>query len=244
MSNAVNLTVHEGQPWTITFRAHEADGSTIMTLPSGSVVDFRISGVDGPLLDKTIGDGIVITSEAQGTAEIEISVNDQVAAELSVGQALSYEIRVVKNGVESIQAEGVLSLEASLFSTLSPSTSNPLMAAFRSRFPEITDSDQAVNFALEDAALVVAENTAIAANRVQLATLFLAAHYMQLAKNASTSYASGSTDVRAVRVEDRMVSFAQGSSRSSKVGFEQTLYGQRYLALIGGVVGTAWLLRA
>jgi hypothetical protein len=244
MSNKSNLTLHQGENWSITFAAHYAD-NTVMPLGSSDEVEFRIADASGrALLTKSVGDGVTIVDEPQGLAEILITTADQDAAGIGTASVYVYEVRVTKGGERYIQAEGLVLVAHSLFAE----TIDPLLIEFRARLPEFTEDDTLISLYLLDAGREIAANENWPEAEVPLATIMLAAHFLQMRKTAATNYAAGALgggQVRAIRTEDRMISFDTSSSQStatSRSGLASTGYGERYLAMLRRQV--RWLKRA
>jgi hypothetical protein len=234
-----DLTLHAGRDWIITLTAHDDAGSVIVLDPD-TEIEFRINGiVDGNavnLLTCTVGDGITVLS-GESQAEITITIADQEAAGLAEGLILVYESRVTKDGQSYPQTEGRLFVERSLFAT----TVNPLLEEFQARFPEVLDNDTTILLFLGDAAQVVNANPVWRPQDRPLAILYLTAHMLLMRKKGASEYSSGGVstgDVRSISVGDRTVSFGTGNSSNSKqgantrTGFNQTTYGQEYLAML------------
>jgi hypothetical protein len=244
MSVTYDISLHEGEPWLIEFHAHEADGTTAMPLTSGAEVEFRISDIDGnALLTRTVGDGITITNEINGIAQVSVTVAEQETSGITRDTMCFYEVRVIKAGLTSIQAEGRLKIESSLYA----SPPSELLLQFRARFPEFQEEDDVVELYIRDAASVVDRYDFWTDADQPIATVYLAAHFLQMRLNAQTAHESAGVEtgpVRMIRVEDRTVSYdvSKNASTAGKSGLSQTFYGQYYLSMLRRY--TRWLLRA
>lgn len=229
MSTIQDITFHEAENWVILFSAHDADDAAL-PLTSGAEIEFRISDETGEVVTLSTGEGITITDELQGLAEITLTVEQRSLVGIVAGTPYFYEIRVITDNEEaSIQAEGQIRIAHSLFAA----TVNALLMNFRTRFPDFTEDDATVSVFLDDAARVVdGDDSWVAADR-PIATVYLAAHLLQMRKLAAYQYAGGGAgEVRSIKVEDRMVSFASASASSIRSGLSQTVYGQQYLSML------------
>lgn len=233
MSN-VDLEFREGENWRIIFTAHNVDGS-VKPLVSGVTVDFVVRSAEGIKIEKSIGDGIQVTDASGGVAQILVEVPEQISAGMVPGGLYAYSIRVVAGADVSIQSEGLFSVKKSSFT----SNPDPLMMGFRARFKEFSEIDSSViSIALSDASTIVARE-GFPASEVTTATLFLAAHLLQLRKVSASEYESGGEAatgaVKSITVEDRSVSFETGSkssSSSSKYELGTTGYGMEFLKML------------
>jgi hypothetical protein len=238
-----DLSFHEGENWKIDFTAHDETGA-IMPLVSGPVVDFRISGlIDGEvvnLLTATLGDGVTITDAALGKAFILITVAKQAELLLDSKGIYYYEIKVSHGDLESIQAEGRFHVERSLFSQ----SVDPLLIQFQLRFPELIFDDNLISVYIQDAKRVVdADDSWQIADR-DIATVYLAAHLLQMRKIAAQRASSTSSTIvdagpiKTITAADRTVTFATNSTSIKaaqsvqKTGINQTVYGEMYLSML------------
>lgn len=237
MTTQRNISFHEGQNWKIDFTAYKSDG-TVLPLVSGTDVRFILSSLS-PLgdevvkvLDYTTADFIEITDGPSGKAAINIPVSEQTDNGITANNIYYYEISAY-NGTWLVQAEGRLSVERSLSSTLV----NPLLLQFQLRFPEFTEDDNVLLIYLADAARVVADANFQEKDQAT-ATVYLAAHLLQMRKIAIQRSESGGVEtgeIKSISVEDRTVTFATGSTSNNsqaKTGINQTPYGQQYLAML------------
>lgn len=232
-----DISLREGEDWKILLSAHEADGTTVMTLPSGTEIEFRISDLDDTIMTQTVGSGVNVLNEQAGTAEILVTAAEQAANGITATDAYFYEVKVIKGDDISIQAEGRLVVDGSLFAV----EFDPLLRNFRTRFPEFTEDDNVISIYIQDAKRVIDEDDSwIAADR-PIATVYLAAHLLMMRKTAAVNYANaggitaGSGAVRTISVEDRTVMFDTTANRMtalSKTGLAETAYGKRYLSML------------
>lgn len=241
----VDLTFIEAQPWQISFSAHDEDGA-ILPLTSGAEVELRVNGlIEGAVTNLlTIGmdNGAVITDPEEGIAEFTVTT---VAQEATVPPMISdgiyfYEVRVAVAGVWERQAEGRLYLDDSLFA----SPINAFLQQFRARFPEFDETqDGVVAMYIEEAASIVRlHDTLAASTSATIATLYYAAHLIQMRKRAASLASTGGVDttgaVKSLSVEDRTVTFETSGSQktstqsSSANGLGSTIYGRRYLEFL------------
>ncbi len=244
----VDIELRAGYPWRIDFTAHEADGTTVLPLPSGTIVEFILISLDGlVVMQRSTEDAsITIVDENLGEARIEITTQDQIDAVIGPGKAYFYEIRVGTVDEWYPQAEGMLRVRASIFGD----TVDPLLLQFRARFPEFTDSDDIIAMSLDEAHGIVVGLNCFASTDVDLATLYLAAHFAEMKTTAASQHGSGGLEtgpVLSIRIEDRSVTYGNpnqstGGATTTKVGLAQTIYGQHYLALLRRTV--RWIERA
>jgi hypothetical protein len=235
MSNKIDLEFDSGENWKIVFTAHNADGS-IMPLVSGAVIEFRINGEDGTVMEKqSPGNGIYVTDDVGGVAEIAIPITEQDDSGIVAFGLYEYAIRVTIGVEVSIQAEGIFGVNRSVFSGMV----DPLLAGFRKRFSEFKEDDGSISLAIADAALIVDADDSWRPEDRATAKIYLAAHLLQMGRISASRYESGGQNVGAVktiRVEDRMISYdTQGSKTAQAVsssGLAQTIYGQRYLSML------------
>jgi hypothetical protein len=233
MSNKIDLAFDAGENWKIIFVAHDSSGA-IMALDSGVDVEFHLNDESGVKIAKSIGDGIYVTDGPAGVAEIGISIDEQIAAGIVESGVYEYAIRIVVGVEVSIQAEGTFSVGRDRFS----GKVNLLLVNFRSRFPEFLESDAQISLAIKDASLVIDADDSWRAPDIPTAKLYLAAHLLQMGKNASASYDTGGQAtgaIKSIKVEDRSVSFATPGGimgGTSSKGLSLTLYGQHYLSML------------
>jgi hypothetical protein len=243
MTTQANISMREGETWNIEFTAHKADGS-VLPLVSGAEVLFRIEGIVDDtaqtILTMHVGDGILITDDLNGAATIQVTTDQQEAADLTSGGLYYYEIQTIVDDSLSVQAEGRLTIERSLFSQ----AVDPLLMAFQAHFPEFTEDDSTIQIYLKEAKSFVdtSGNVDWSADDSATATIYLAAHFLQMKKLASLLSDTGGIElgqVKSITVEDRTVSFAtpstsnRGSGNSaSQLSLSNTVYGQRFLALL------------
>ncbi len=232
MNEDVDITLHEGEPWKITFNAHESDGTTPMPLLSGADVEFVIVDEDGEVkYQASVGYGITIKDDDGGVAEIAVTVADQEHNGISSSGSYFYSIRTITDRT-SEQVQGRLKVEHSLFAA-------PISAQaieFHLRFPEFTEDDGVVSLYLRDATAIVdsADVGWSDADRA-MAILYYAAHLLQMRYIAAQSRTTGGGEtgpVLSIRVEDRSVSYGdprQGAALKS--GLSESYYGKQYLML-------------
>jgi hypothetical protein len=222
--------------WLIVINAHDADGA-VLPLLSGSEVWFRLSDEDGVKIVKSVGDGFEITDDEGGVAQIFISLADQAEAGLSYDKVYVYEIRTIVDLDESVQAEGQFRIEHSLFTT---PAAGSLLIEFQTRFPEFTEDDSTIALYIADASRVIADDGNWLVQDIPSATVYLAAHYLQLRRMAAAALATGNLmlagPVRTITVEGRSIGFGNtnsnsGSSGNSTISLGKTQYGMRYLAM-------------
>lgn len=247
MATKQDIELHQGENWKITFAAHYADNTTMpLSLSLGDEVEFRITDSSGvEKLTQTVGNGIEITDEPGGLAEIVVTAEEQGASgiEITSEEAYFYAIRVIKDEEVYEQAEGRLEVSHSLFAK----TVDPLALEFHLRFPEFTEDDGVISLYLRDAASTVADAGVSwsEADRA-LATVYLAAHLLQMRMNAKTQHEAGGLEtgaVRMIRVEDRTVSYGDPLAGMAKAGsFGSSYYGQNYMSLLRKY--PVWKLRA
>ncbi len=240
----VDLTFIEAQPWQIVFSAHDEDGA-ILPLTSGAEVELRINGLIGSdvvnLLTIGMDNGAAITDAEDGIAEFTITTEAQAAATVPITSdgIYFYEVRVALAGIWERQAEGRLFVDNSLFAA----PVNILLQQFRARFPEFDDTpDGLVSMYIEDASAIVRlHDTLFASESGPLATLYYAAHLIQMRQRAASLASVGGIDttgeVKSISVEDRTINFATSTStrtstQSSTSGLGSTIYGQRYLSFL------------
>lgn len=114
MSTTLSIALHEGESWTIPFTTTNFDNS-VLQLPTGSRVDFRISDPSGPALSVSTDNAITITDRIGGAGLILIPPSLQAAANITAHKAYRFELRVETPLIVSIQAEGEFSVLPSLF---------------------------------------------------------------------------------------------------------------------------------
>jgi hypothetical protein len=247
MTNKVDLLLRQSENWEIRFTAHQADGTTILPLLSGSEVNFRIMGIDDAeepidILTLTVGDGVVISDPTGGEAMIQVLPAMQETYKLRPSSLLYYEIETVVDGAPSIQVEGKLSIERSLFAA----TVDPLLFEFQTRFPEFTEGDTTILIYINDAKRIINRNDSWADEDKNTAIVYLAAHFLQLRKLAALLSASGGLQtgqVKSVTVEDRTVSYATFNplQMMNSLKLSSTVYGTEYLTMLRR--NTVWLQR-
>lgn len=233
-----DIELNEDENWLISFTAHNSDG-TVMTLLSGADVVFRLIDEDGSeIFEKSVGDGVTIEDANTGLAIIAVTKIEQAFNNLKAGGEYFYGVRVVTDTETSYQGEGQLLIRPTVFSA----GFNPALIQFRARFSEFDMSNQKIQMALDDAALIIDADDSWRLEDIPTAKLYLAAHLLQMTKVAETQLTTAgglqtTGAVQSIRIEDRTVMFARPlattqSSFITKSGLSQTPYGQRYLSML------------
>lgn len=109
----------------------------------------------------------------------------------------------------------------------------PTATSIKMRFPEFADvEDAVVEFAVEEARLEIGTNWTVGYN---LAIVYLVAHYVACAVNASTSGGSGDEgDIASESWGRFSVSYAKSpNADASHSDKSSTSYGRRYVELLG-----------
>jgi hypothetical protein len=94
-------------------------------------------------------------------------------------------------------------------------------------------ADATVEFWIAEALLSI--NVTAYGNKADSATRYLAAHYVTLAKKASTGASSGTGPIQQRKVGDASTTFAVGSVAAKDAMLASTVWGQMYLSLRGSV---------
>lgn len=114
MSACDSIELHVGESWLITFLSRAFD-NTVLPMPIGSSVEFRLSDQAGTALSVSTDNAITITDRNAGAGTILITPEMQTTANITPRKSYKFELRVETPSVVSVQAEGKFTVLPSLF---------------------------------------------------------------------------------------------------------------------------------
>lgn len=226
-------TTHEpqqfiiGDTWEIEVACHDGDNN-VLSLTDVTEITWTLEQADGTIaltLTKTGGD--ISVSEEDGPNGIcLVTVPSGQTAALAPNSYYD-SLRVAFGNVVSFQVQGRIDATTTIDA--------PAIMEFRTRFEELSEIEYGVlQLYIRDATALVEREGVFSGDEKTTATVYLAAHLLQMRTNAAKAFAAGGAPagpIRVMRIEDRMVAYGTTTSATALKGLAQTIYGQTYLSL-------------
>lgn len=110
MSTKKDLSFHLGETWGVDVQCFDQAGVAIDL--TGAAVTWRVASKTAKIMDRTVGDGIVVTTPASGLCKIDVTPAMQTSV---VAGEYRHELWVVlASGAVSVQVHGQLTVAPSL----------------------------------------------------------------------------------------------------------------------------------